>query len=92
MLKTRRLLDGEKGKDWARSKQLFREVKTQHGFFGFYRGFTLSLALGLYGTIQLTTYSTISSLVRKNREKELKAKMGHQLTSQKQWDTERAKN
>jgi hypothetical protein len=51
VLKTRRLLDDKKGKDWSRSKTLLKEVGNQHGFFGFYRGFSLSLALGLYGTI-----------------------------------------
>lgn len=51
VLKTRRLLDSEKGKDWSRSKILIKEIKQHHGFMGFYRGFVLSLALGLYGTI-----------------------------------------
>lgn len=92
VLKTRRLLDNEKGKDWSRSKALLKEVGSQHGFFGFYRGFSLSLALGLYGTIQLTAYSTVSSFVRKNREEELKSKIGGQMRSQQEWDTERAKN
>jgi hypothetical protein len=81
VLKTRRLLDSEKGKDWSRSKILMKEIKTHHGFFGFYRGFSLSLALGLYGTIQLTMYSTVSDLVRKSREQELRSRLGDTLGS-----------
>jgi len=61
VLKTRRLLDTEKGKDW---------------------GFSLSMALGLYGTIQLTAYSTVSDYVRKTREKELKERLGDNLRNQ----------
>lgn len=92
VLKTRRLLDSEKGKDWSRSKILLKEIKTHHGFLGFYRGFSLSLALGLYGTIQLTMYSTVSDLVRKSRESELRSKLGDRVDSQENWDAERSKN
>lgn len=75
VLKTRRLLDSEKGNDWHRSKALVKEINKHHGFRGFYRGFTLSLALGFYGTIQLTTYSTVSDLIRKQREKSLRSSL-----------------
>ena len=63
VLKTRRLLDSKGGGDIKRSKDLAKEVWRQHGFPGFYRGFALSLALGLYGTIQITSYSTIKDFV-----------------------------
>jgi hypothetical protein len=51
VLKTRRLLDSEKGNDWQRSKALIKEINSHHGLKGFYRGFSLSFALGFYGTI-----------------------------------------
>lgn len=65
MLKTRRLLDEEKGNDLKMIKKVVKDIKKDHGFFGFYRGFSLSLALSLYGTVQVTSYSTLTEKLKK---------------------------
>lgn len=62
VLKTRRLLDQQSDLGLKRIVSLFREVRSQHGVGGFYRGYTLSLMLGLYGVSQLTTYKYLTSL------------------------------
>jgi len=59
VLKTRRLLDQKEGKARHRLVDLSREVYSHHGFRGFYRGYVLSLMLGLYGVMQITTYKYI---------------------------------
>lgn len=68
VLKTRRILDMEKGNDLKRSKVLVKSVYKEHGLKGFYRGYLLSLGLGLYGTIQLTAYSTFKDMIEKAKE------------------------
>ena len=62
VLKTRRLLDQQSDAGFKRIASLFQEVYSQHGVRGFYRGYTLSLMLGLYGVSQLTTYKYLTSL------------------------------
>lgn len=66
--KTRRLLDSEKGHDFKRLKHISKSIKKDHGILGFYRGFSLSLALSLYGTVQVTSYSTITEKIKQSRE------------------------
>lgn len=56
VLKTRRLLDQSSGRSTQRMATLTKEIWGQHGILGFYRGYVLSLALCLYGVMQLTTY------------------------------------
>ena len=59
VLKTRRLLDQKAGLGTHRLVALWKEVYSEHGVGGFYRGYTLSLMLGLYGVMQITTYKYI---------------------------------
>ena len=62
VLKTRRLLDQRREAGYQRLGSLFREVYSQHGILGFYRGYTLSLMLGLYGVGQISTYKYLKAL------------------------------
>lgn len=56
VLKTRRLLDQTQERSTKRMVTLSKEIWHQHGLLGFYRGYSLSFALCLYGVMQLTTY------------------------------------
>jgi len=59
VLKTRRLLDLEKGHDFNRVPKLGKEIYTQYGVKGFFRGYFLTLALASYGVFQLSFYDII---------------------------------
>lgn len=61
VLKTRRLLDQKSGLGASRIADLSKQVWQQHGFLGFYRGYSLSFALGLYGVIQLSSYKYLKN-------------------------------
>jgi hypothetical protein len=52
VLKTRRLLDMEKGNDLVRVPKLAKEIYAQHGAIGFFRGYFLTLGLASYGVFQ----------------------------------------
>lgn len=67
--KTRRLLDSQKGNDFKRLNSILKSIYKDHGVLGFYRGFSLSLALSLYGTVQLTSYSTVSENIKNSRKR-----------------------
>ena len=74
VLKTRRMLDTQKGGDLRRGKEIIKQIWKDHGIRGFYRGYSLSLALGLYGTIQLTTYATLKDLIETNYKRDIHQK------------------
>ena len=56
VLKTRRILDQEKGTDFKRVPILAREIYAQHGASGFFRGYLFTLALSFYGVFQISFY------------------------------------
>lgn len=71
VLKTRRVLDQKEGLGARRTAALAKELYAQHGLRGFYRGFPLSVALGLHGVVQVSSYNYLKELaIRISEDKE----------------------
>lgn len=56
VIKTRRLLDLQQGFGGKRVWELSKELSSQHGIRGYFRGYSLSILLALNGVSQMSTY------------------------------------
>lgn len=69
-IKTRKLLDTNHYNNVRKYNYFINEIYSQYGFKGFYRGYFLSLVLGMNAVIQLSFYDSIKDYYIKNFKSE----------------------